>query len=370
MFIALREIRRSIGRFGLLTAAVVLLVLLLLFFQAVAGTLTLGFIGGLENSSSEVFVYDERAQLNPQASILPVDIVAEVGAIDGVEEATAVGLSSFASDGPSGDVDVTLVGAAPDSPATPRTISEGRQAEAAGEALFSGSSLTDGFALDDEVAIGSTAVTVVGVADDAPFNVAPTLYVPFETYAAAVQERAGAAIEVPASFIGVTVGQGEDAATVAERITSSVAGVEAVDRATAVAELPGAGQISQSFGILYLLLFIVVTIVTGVFFLILTVQKADALVLLRAVGAGKFDVVKPVLLQVLLVVGVGAVLGAGVATGLLAAARDTFGAQLDLSTTLTTVAAITVLGLLASIGAVRRVLAIDPIQATTSGGVR
>ena len=35
MFVAFKEIRRSLGRFSLLTMAVALLVLLLLFFQAV-----------------------------------------------------------------------------------------------------------------------------------------------------------------------------------------------------------------------------------------------------------------------------------------------------------------------------------------------
>ncbi len=89
-------------------------------------------------------------------------------------------------------------------------------------------------------------------------------------------------------------------------------------------ELPGAGQITQSFGILYLLLFVVVTIVTGVFFLILTVQKSDALVLLRAVDASRADVVRPVLIQVVIIVG---------------------------------------------LGAIRRVLNVDPVPATTKAGI-
>ncbi|NLH67251.1 MAG: hypothetical protein GX471_13960, partial [Candidatus Microthrix parvicella] len=65
MFVAFKEIRRSLGRFSLLTLAVALLVLLLLFFQAVAGTLTSGLTGGLESSSAQVFVYDQQARSNP-----------------------------------------------------------------------------------------------------------------------------------------------------------------------------------------------------------------------------------------------------------------------------------------------------------------
>ena len=111
------------------------------------------------------------------------------------------------------------------------------------------------------------------------------------------------------------------------------------------------------------------TIVTGVFFLILTVQKRDALVLLRAVGARRRDVVVPVLVQVVVVVGFGALVGSGVTAGLLAAARGTFGAGLDPGTAATSSAVILVLGLVAAGGAVRRVLAIDPAEATTSGGI-
>ncbi len=133
--------------------------------------------------------------------------------------------------------------------------------------------------------------------------------------------------------------------------------------------MPGVGQITQSFNILYLLLYIVVTIVTGVFFLILTVQKKDALVLLRAVGASSRDIVSSVLIQVLVVIGAGAVIGTAVTGGLLALTRDVFGASLQPATTALSVIAILALGLLASMGAVRRVLAIDPVQATQSGGI-
>jgi ABC-type antimicrobial peptide transport system permease subunit len=66
-----------------------------------------------------------------------------------------------------------------------------------------------------------------------------------------------------------------------------------------------------------------------VFFLILTVQKEDALVLLRAVGASSRDVITSVLIQVLVVVGLGALIGSAVTAGLLALTRDVFGAGLQ-----------------------------------------
>ena len=80
MYVALKEVRRSLGRFTLLSMAVALLVILLLFFQAVAGTLTSGITGGLDSSAAEVLVYDVRARQNPASSFIPDGIDALVAA--------------------------------------------------------------------------------------------------------------------------------------------------------------------------------------------------------------------------------------------------------------------------------------------------
>ena len=48
---------------------------------------------------------------------------------------------------------------------------------------------------------------------------------------------------------------------------------------------PGVAQIQQSFRLIFLLYGLVIPLVTGMFFLILTLQKAQSLTLLRAVGA-------------------------------------------------------------------------------------
>ena len=133
--------------------------------------------------------------------------------------------------------------------------------------------------------------------------------------------------------------------------------------------MPLAGTITRSFSILYVLLYLVVAIVTAVFFQILTVQKRDALVLLRAVGARQRDVIVPVLVQVVVVVGVAVVVGAGIATGLLTALQDVFGAGLEPVTVATSSLAILVLGLLAGLLSVRRILRIEPVEAVRGGGL-
>lgn len=369
MYVALKEVRRSLGRFTLLSMAVALLVILLLFFQAVAGTLTSGITGGLDSSAADVLIYDERARQNPASSVIPDGIDALVASNDDVTAVAPIGLSVFTGSVAGVETDLQLVGGDPAGPSVPAVISSGRLPEGNGEALFSGSAFDDPIEIGEVVTVEGVDLEVVGVADDAAFNVLPTLYITFDDYTAATQSRVGAPIAVAPSLLGVSVADGADATVVAAALTESIPEIEALERSAAVDALPGVSSITQSFNILYLLLYIVVAIVTGVFFLILTVQKQDALVLMRAVGASSGDIVGSVIVQVLFVVGAGSLIGTVVTGGLLSVTRDVFGASLNPTTTAISVGLIILLGLLASMGAVRRVLAIDPVQATVAPGL-
>jgi len=112
-----------------------------------------------------------------------------------------------------------------------------------------------------------------------------------------------------------------------------------------------------------------VTLVVGIFFVILTVQKSAALTLLRAIGATSGELVRALLVQVVLVmlaaIAVGAVL---MGLSSLASSPD-FPISLDPSIVLSRGVALLVLALVASLAAVRRVLRIDPIAATVPAGV-
>ena len=377
MFFATREIRRSLGRFVLLAGAVGLLVLLLVFFQTVGGALVSSLTGAVANQSGEILVYDARARLNPVASVLAPDVVGQVASVDGVARAGPVAVSIFTGTVDRGgagtqSVDVALWAAEPGAPGLPTTAEpdDVDRLRRTGSAVLGSSSFDQVLDGDDVVALqpGDVEVRVVGTAEDAAFNAVPTLYTDLDTYRAAVRARTGTQ-DVPVSLVAVTPVEGADIAEVAERITAQVPGVRAVERSAAVGSLPGVGSVNQSFAILDVLLYIVVTIVTGVFFLILTVQKRDALVLLRAVGARRRDVVVPVLLQVVVVVGVGVLVGTGLAVGLLSAARDTFGASVAPVTVATSGAVVLALGLVAALGAVRKVVAIEPVEAVTTGGL-
>ena len=273
MFIASREIRRSLGRFGLLTGAVALLVVLLLFFQAVAGALTLGLTGGIENNSADVIAYSDRARENPAASFLAPGVGDAVAELQGVATVSEVGRAALTVSDvgqatiTESDEDATVIGLSDPSFGGPAELAEGRGLEAPGEAVARSSSLSLTIGVGDEVTIEGVELRVVGRADDAGFDVSPTFYTGFDDYATMVANRAGGPVDAPVSWLAIRAADGTDPAELAADITAADlpgTDVDALERSAAAAALPGVGQITQSFNILYLLLFIVVSIVTGV----------------------------------------------------------------------------------------------------------
>jgi ABC-type antimicrobial peptide transport system permease subunit len=77
----------------------------------------------------------------------------------------------------------------------------------------------------------------------------------------------------------------------------------------------------------------------------------------------------PVLIQVVAVVGVGIVVGSALAALSVGAAGEGLDASLSLRTVGVSGIAILVLGLVAAAGAIRRVLAIEPAEATGAAGM-
>lgn len=368
MRLALAEMRRAKLRFGLLTGAVALLVFLILFQQSLAGSLLGQFTGGLEHQSASVLVYSADARRSVDGSRVLPEQVAAVSKVEGVAAAGPIGEGSFTLKLENGDLaDTTVFGYEPNGPGFPTTLSAGRLPNTDGEAVASASDASAGYAIGQRLTVvpGDTRVTIVGLAKDIQFNVQPTLFVWYPTYVRLVRTTNPDATGVLPNLVGVEPRSGVDPAALAATITREVRGVEALDRATAVSSLPGVSSIRQSFDIILGLAFIVVILLTGFFFLIITVQKSASLTLLRAVGASGGFLLRNLVLQVVLVIGAG--LAIAVPLTVLAIAgfsNPSFTATIEPSVVLTTSIAILVLGIVAAFGAMRRVAKIDPAAAT------
>ena len=287
-----------------------------------------------------------------------------MAAVEGVAVAAPIGGFTFTAEtGPTASVDSTVFGYELGGPGAPTTLSEGRLPSADGEAVASAADAEDGFAIGDVVTIvpGGAHIEIVGLADDANFNVQPTMFVSYATYEHLVRSSNPAARAVFPSLVGVEPEPGVSPAALAADITAAVDGVEALDRQAAVDGIPGVSSIRQSFAIILGLAFVVVALLTGFFFLILTVQKTTALTLLRAVGASSGYLLRNLALQVVSVI----LAGVAIAVALLLvaagpASSGSFEVTVDPSVVAITTAALLLLGLVAAVGSMRRVAKLDP----------
>jgi len=371
MFLALREIRRGRWRFVLLTGAVGLLVFLILFVQALTGALIGQFIGALDHQSADVLVYSAQARKNLEGSFVPPATVDAVANVPGVARTGLVGEGTFSVRVGGKLRDAALFGYEPGRPGAPTTLTEGRLPVGPFEAVASSRDAGEGFRIGDTVrlVLGGHAIKVVGLARDINYSVLPTLFTTFDTYVTARRDANPQAAVVYPSAVAVQTDAGASAAMVRDAINRTVPDVEALTRAQAVSESPGVASVGESLGMVVFLCFFVVVVVAALFFLILTVQKAGALTLLRAVGVGPGALARSLLVQVVVVVFGGVLVGAVLAAAALAASSSSLGAGLAAVGVIRTGLLVLVLSCLASLGAVRRVLRIDPARALTPGGV-
>ncbi len=373
MLLAFREVTRAKLRFGLLSGAVGLLVFLILFQQALLGGLVTAFIGAIDNQDSPILVFNDQARQSVEASFLRPDQVDAVAGVDGVAASAAIGENTYTVEAGGKLVDGVLFGYPLGGElGAPTTLSEGRLPERPGEAVASAADAADGFDIGDTVRIvgeGGPVIEIVGLARDLQWSVAPTMFVDYSTFEAAQRAVNPEARAVLPSVVAVRPADGVDPGSLTDRIDAQVDGVEALTNDEAVSNSPGVAAVNQSFSIILGLAFLVVTVVVAFFFLILTVQKAKPLTLLRAVGAPSSYLVKNLLAQIVLVMAAGIVIGIGLVLLVRTAAGGlSIAVELKPATVIPTIVGLTVLALLGGLAAVRRVLRIEPIRATVDTG--
>jgi putative ABC transport system permease protein len=371
MFLALREMRRAAVRFGLLMASVGLLVFLILFQQTLQNGLITSFIGAIEHQSAPVLVYSVDGRRSLQASIVTPPLEQQIRTARGVGRSGRIGQGTFSVTAAGKLTSATIIGYETEGLGSPTTLVDGRLPKGPGEAVALDSSASEGFGIGDTVTVepGGLPIKVVGSASRIGLNAAATMFTSYATYVQAVQAGNPDATGVLPSVIAVAPAAGVSDARVVADINAAAPDADALTRADAAAGTPGVDQIQQSFQLIFLLYGLVVPLVTGLFFLIITLQKANSLTLLRAVGIPGGALVRSLLFQVTVVLVVGIAFGIALYTPVSRLRLGGIPLSFQSGAVLFWSVLLLVLGVLSSLFAARRVLRIDPIEATTGAGV-
>lgn len=372
MFLALREMRRNKVRFGLVMAAVGLLVFLILLQQTLQNGLLTAFVGAIRNQSAPVLVYSVDGRRNLQGSVVTPPLEAAITSVDGIARAGRIGQGTFTAEVDDELADVAVVGYEAEGLGSPSTLSAGRLPEAEGEAVANAADADLGVAIGDTVTLepGGYELTVVGQAEDINLQATPTLFTTYDTYVAAVRSVNPDARDPLPNAIALVPEAGTSPEQLSAAVNDASADADALPREVAADETPGVAQVRQSFQVIFLLYALVVPLVTGLFFLIITFQKANALTLLHAVGAPSRRLVWALLVQVVIVMLAGIALGVALYAPLSVQRVGAIPLRFETTAVLVWSVLLLALGVLSSLFSARRVLRIDPVEATTGAGVQ
>jgi putative ABC transport system permease protein len=361
----LREILRSKLKFGLLAAAVGLLFFLLIFVNTLSSTLLDQFVGAIENSSADVLVFDSEAQATIPASRLTDDDVARVAEVDGVETATPISELTTDTTLDGTELDISLWGLQIGGPGTPTELAEGRL-PGPGEALVDTSGRDEGLIVGSSFDVAGVSLEVVGVAENATYSVLPTAYVESETWNEIFASAFPDAPFAPVNLVGVGTSQDVEATEVAAAI-SGLDGLEGLLPEEAAAATPGVSSIEQSFGLITGITFVIVVVVVGFFFQILTVQKLRVFALLEALGSRFRSLAGYVLSQIGFLVALGVIVGVGMLAGAALATQDVFAISIDPVLVGVLGGAILIASLISGLTSIRRIARQDAASVATGG---
>lgn len=373
MFLALKEMARAKVRFALLIAAIGLLVFLILFQQSLQNGLLTSFVGAIRNQSAPVLVYSVDGQRVIQGSVITPEAEQQVRSVEAAAAVGRIGQGTFTVTAADGELtDTTVLGYEDPDLGAPTTLVAGRLPDGPAEAVGSEADAASGFDLGDVVRIepGGLAITIVGLAGEAQLNAGPTLFVAYDTYLESVRAANPDAGEPLPNVLAVAPADGVTEGELVAAINATSGDLDALTRSDAADSTPGVAQVRQSFQVIFLLYGLVIPCITGLFFLIITFQKSKALTLLRAIGAPARRLVTALLVQAVIIVGLG--FGIGLALYTPVSQQRLGGIPLRFETTAVIAWALLllVLGIGSSLLSARRVLAIDPVEATTGGANR
>jgi putative ABC transport system permease protein len=370
MFLALKEMARAKARFGLLIAAIGMLVFLILFQQSLQNGLLTSFVGAIRNQSAPVLVYSVDGQRVIQGSVITPDLEQLVGGLTTVDQVGRIGQGTFTVETGDGErTDATVLGYESPDLGAPSTLVAGRFPSAPGEAVGNESDESGGFGIGDAIVIqpGGFTITIVGLAADVQLNAGPTLFTDYGDYVDAVRSVNPDAGDPLPNVLATTPADGVTDAELVTSINAISEDLDALTRTEAADETPGVSQIRQSFQVIFLLYGLVIPCVTGLFFLIITFQKSGALTLLHAIGAPAWRLVSSLLIQAIIIITAGFLIGLAIYTPISQQRVGGLALRFETNAVIFWAILLTILGLGSSLISAKRVLAIDPIEATRGG---
>lgn len=391
MFLAWREMLFARTRFLLMGVVLALMAILIVIISGLTAGLVNDGVSGLKAMKANAMAFEEGTKTDSAftRSVVETDQVDTFLDQEGVEGATPMGLSIVnAKNQDDAPVDLTLLGVDPQSFLAPgsseseetvtgetlpdmaegRPGSNGEPTETAHEVVVSSTLQDEGIELGDRITIErlGTTLDVVGFTDgQRTFGHVDIAYVPLDVWQeihAGARDGEAAPEEnyQQASVIALQLTDAEsDLTGLSDATNSDVRTLEESFESS-----PGYGPEMMTMSMITWFLYIIAALVTGAFFLVWTIQRADDIAIMRAMGATKGFLLKDSLGQAVVILAISIAVGSAIAVGLgLALESSPMPYATEIGPILSGSAILFVFGLLGALVAVFRVTRTDPLAA-------
>jgi len=382
IYLAMKELWRSRGKFLLFSLVIALITFLVVFITALGEGLAASNKEYIEGLDAQLLVFRKNSDLNIQASSVNQSDLRAVKRVEGVEAAGLIGLSRVAI--PLGEgkkaVDVTMVGVEPGEPGEPpvlrgQALSRRRGKEAiidVNVARLTGLDVGDGFWIRSVQASEEKfyELTVVGITRSQKVLFNPAIFVPIVYWEKIKpQARLGAdEAELVSNVVAVRLNDPASWPQVMSQIMGEVSNVDVADIVTAYKATPGFQAQQSTLGTQRTFLLLIGVLVIGGFFQIQTLQKVGQLGMLKAIGSSNTTVAAAVLAQIVVVTLIGALLGSGASAGLSLLFPPTIPIVFEPQVVLSVLVYLMVIGPLGGLVSVRYALRVEPLTALGLAG--
>lgn len=370
MNLALKELRRRPGRFGVATTILALIAILLMFLGGLLDGLTAGNTGAIRAQQADLIVYSATSRDSLVRSRINPEQRRQIEKVDGVEEAGQIGSVQLGGriegKGPRDLVPVVLFGYEAASAGLPEVPTK------FGEAWADDTLKAEGVAEGDVIRVGParSPIKVTGFVSDTRYAGQSSLWASLETWREVQNEnRPDATVTPGISQALIVQAAGADPAELASRIDRATGeSTSSLTEEEAISALPGVEAQENVFNQIISLTVLIAIIVVALFFALITVERIGLYGVLKALGAKSSTLFAGVVLQAVIVTLIAAAIGAAAAFALAAVIPE---GGIPFVATGARVASSTIFLLLAAVigcaFSLRRVLKVDPAQAIGGG---
>ncbi len=321
MFLALRELRHSRLRYGLIGAILALVAWLVFLHSGLANGLATDNASAMQNMNADYLAFQSGSRVLLHRSLLPMTTVDAVRQVAGVRDAAPLGQFTLTVEraGSNDQIDATVLAIDPASFLAPEIIQgSGLTSGPANGVVINRTAQREGVRLGDTLKVlpSGQELKVVGFTEGQAYSHLPVIFMSIPQWQALRFPTTGAE-GIPADPISAVAIKMDDGA-VATTVAQQVSGVEVASRETVLQNLPGYKEETGSVTMIQAFLFIIAAFIMAAFFYVLTLQKSNQFGVLKALGAGTRFLARDLVGQVLVLTALGIVLGALLSYGVAA----------------------------------------------------